>query len=712
LQDIESEAPQEITQFTEKSNLLDGSNEPVQVRGGRIRRAGAYIAVGALIILALGCLDLMFILRGKPVVQIDTAHLDLGSSTTADASLNLQGHFGSESNFHSVEVGTSKCSVRYDEFGQPGGWSDMITIVGRNAGRVAGGGAQLLFDFRDTDFSTVRHFLYDAVWNRPTGAAIHCEVNINIYAYRIVPVPCTLEVEVIALAPTTEKTIVSFVTSGSWAGHTMFETVSTAEFNRTTVDPHAILRTLQTMSAKSPFSDKNPRSIAHNILGMFNHSSPKNVNIDVSMENPLYGGSEAPLSSFVLSVPALTVTSTSLGDVENGGRFFLSSTGFSLELMQPALRLATRLSLQCSESFPSEADPDSPVVLTDCSMPGPNQAWQFFRALADNRIHLVVDAVSPSFVTNLAGPHHSVVAELTNSTQTDASLREFLAKIDERKASNAKISAVRWLVLHGDAKTKQNDDTDIHFMGYGVSTHGSCINIDADNVFRLLGCASLRPGLVKFRMHLLNEEGVLVAALLRNVFATEGTAEILTEIRANMDGGNSFQWNSTISESERRSVFDFALRADTEEKIRSHIDVNWNLTDDNTRRNALDMRGRIVDRVFTHDDDIHVQTVVHYGLDSFDLRAGLKDISFAAAGNYEFTKHLTFDMNLRECSLVVNRTEMFMAHALLRSEQRRDGRDHQDHTANVHSEVRVVADNKEYLRIAGSGVYGKEFENR
>jgi hypothetical protein len=69
-------------------------------------------------------------------------------------------------------------------------------------------------------------------------------------------------------------------------------------------------------------------------------------------------------------------------------------------------------------------------------------------------------------------------------------------------------------------------------------------------------------------------------------------------------------------------------------------------------------------------------------------------------------------MNLRECSLVVNRTEMFMAHALLRSEQRRDGRDHQNHTANVHSEVRVVADNKEYLRIAGSGVYGKEFENR
>jgi cytochrome c biogenesis protein ResB len=78
LQDIESEAPQEITQFTEKSNLLDGSNEPVQVRGGRICRAGAYIAVGALIILALGCLDLMFILRGKPVVQIDTAPMDLG----------------------------------------------------------------------------------------------------------------------------------------------------------------------------------------------------------------------------------------------------------------------------------------------------------------------------------------------------------------------------------------------------------------------------------------------------------------------------------------------------------------------------------------------------------------------------------------------------------------------------------------------------------
>jgi hypothetical protein len=672
----------------------------------------AYFGVAALIILALGCVDLWFTLNEKSVVQVNAARLNLESSFTADASLTLKGRFGSESTFYAVEVGTSKCSIRYDKFGLPGGWSDMVTIVGRNAGSAADGDDQLLFDFRDTDFSAVRHFLYDAMWNRPTGAAIHCAVNLNIYAYRFVPVPCTLEVEVTALAPTSGKASVSFVTSGSWAGHTMFETVSTAEFNRTAVDPHAVLRTLQTVSTKNPFGGKNPRSVAHGILGLFNHTSPKKTRLDFTMENPLYSASEAPLSSFVLSVPALTVASTSLGDVENGGRFVLSSTAFNVELMKPALRLATRLSLQCSESFPSEADPDSPVVLTDCSMPGPNQAWQFFRALADSRIHLVVDAVSPSFVTNLAGPHHSVVAELTNSTQTDASLRKYLAKVVERKASNAKINAVHELVLHNDGKNDEPEDRDTHFMGYGVSTHGSCVNIDADNVFRLLGCASLKPGLIKFRMHLLNEEGVLVAALLRNVFATEGTTEIHTEIRANMDGGNSFQWNSTISESERRSVLDFALRADTEEKIRSHIDVKWNLTDDNTRRNALDMRGRIVDRVFTNDDDIHVQTVVQYGLDSFDLRAGLKDISFAAAGNYELTKHLTFGVSLRECSLMMNRTEVFMAHATLRSDQRTDGRDHQNRTADMHAEVRVVADNKEYLRIAGSGVYGKEFQNR
>jgi hypothetical protein len=251
-------------------------------------------------------------------------------------------------------------------------------------------------------------------------------------------------------------------------------------------------------------------------------------------------------------------------------------------------------------------------------------------------------------------------------------------------------------------------------MGYGVSTHGSCISIDADNVFHLLSCASLKPGLVKFRAHLLNEEGVLVAGYLRNEYATEGTAEIHTEIRASINGGNSIQFNSTISESKHNSIFDMALRADKKDRLRSHIRVDWNLTDNNNVRNVLDMQGYVREMLGDNaePEELPVHTTLRYGMNAFSLVGGMKDVQLAASGDYDFTKHLTYWMNVQQLNLMLADDELFAFHAMMRSDRRPRSRDGQNHTADLKMDVHIVVNGTEQFFMEGQSFYGQEWNNR
>jgi hypothetical protein len=341
-------------------------------------------------------------------------------------------------------------------------------------------------------------------------------------------------------------------------------------------------------------------------------------------------------------------------------------------------------------------------------MPGPEQSWNFLKTLLNGRFHFVADSVTTNFVTSLAGHHHSLTAELTNSTQTDDALRQRLAAIEKRADPAATLTSAALTPY----KAKK-EDTDIHFMGYGVSTHGSCIIIDADNVFHLLGCASLRSGRMKFRMHLLNEEGVLVAAALRNTWATEGTAEIRTQISATLDRTQFMSWNSTISEGQHMSVFDFAYLDKDEPRVQADIRVDWNLTDDNTRENALVMRGHINDQLISGEDDLHLFADLNYGMNAFFFKMSASDLTADAFGSYDFSKHLTFGLSVDKAAVHLNDTEVGNLVAVFESTRLPGSADGLNHTADMRATVLFSdQDGNETFKMDSAGQYGLVWESR
>ena len=567
---------------------------------------------------------MLFIFNGKSMLNLDSGHLSFESTSGSDASLSLQGQLGSQSTLHSAEATSSHCVLRYNEFGTSTEWTTLASIDGVTANtHDSASDAGMTFHFRDTHFSALRHLLYDLAWNRPTGASIDCEIGVQVYMYRFVPVSGTVRLSATASAPTAQTATLSFASSGELGGHTLFESLSSSQVNRSSLNPQTVLSYLTSLHSQAGQSNNQPHQVLASVLGLFNHSSAKEVAVDYTMNNPFYNAQSVPLSSFTVSVPATTVAATALGDAEAGGRFFLTASAFQLELMQPTLRLQTELSLGCSDAF--LADDDAEVVVTHCAMPGPSQTVSFYNALFGQRVHLVADAVTSNFVTNLAGRHHTLITEITNATQTDAAFQERLEAIHSRRGTPA--SARRLTQM------QTLEGLDIHFLGYGVSTKGSCMTFDADNALQLFGCAHLSNGLMSYRFHMLNEEEVLLASSLRHAWAPSGTAEVSTELKVSMSENTTIWWNSTISEGQQRSTFEFAVREYRDALLASRMDVDWDFTGGDTAAHTLDLRGILYGKEM---EDIHVLSELRVVNDSFAHHAGLmqNDTEFLGASSF------------------------------------------------------------------------------
>jgi hypothetical protein len=524
--------------------------------------------------------------------------------------------------------------MKSNEAGEAANWVDVGSVLGStNNTRDESGDSSMSFQFKSIEFASLRRLLYDAAWNRPLGAQVRCSIDINANVYRAVAIPGNLQVTVTVLAPTPDVATLSFSTTGHCAGRTLFESSSTTEFDRTSLDAMHMLSVLQGQKVHTSIDHASPTSVAQSFLGWINPSGgPIVLPVNVSTSNPFFsfsdpaGSSAPPFSSFVMHVPAITVAATAAGDIEDGGRFFVSSTAFDLELMKPLVHLQSIFRLQCSDAYVEGGDLPE---LTHCGMPNLADLVAFYQGLFTNRVHLSLHAIGDNFVTNLAGPRHSLKAELGDSSMVDAQLQQRLVTIEARAAERHSSTPPAAASYHA---------SNVHVMGYGVSSQDSCVTLDADNVYQMFICADSLSGLNKFRMHLLNEESVLLALSVRNSWADVEVAEIRTEVRLEVTGGNHFGWNSTISESESVARAQFAYYNDTIDYIVSTSEAAWGLSTAPDQQSYFSMHTHAAGQAFSADEDLHVDSELRIGMNLFYANISAATIGIDAIGSYDFAE--------------------------------------------------------------------------
>lgn len=605
---------------------LTGRNEPRSGRFGidfnfNAKRTAKYVLGLATLVFLAGLIDLIVIARTKPAMHIDSASLSFSSTSSADASLTVQGKLGSYSSLHALDVASSHCEFKFNEDGSSELWRDVVTIRGKSMS-TKNDKSKLVFEFQDTDFSSVRHLLYSTAWNDPLGASISCSINVDVSMYRMVTVPVVVQMAVSVLSPSGDEATVQFVTSGRWDGRTVFDKSSVSTFQRSGVNLVEVFGTLFNTNVQNPFQYDSVSSAAQSVLGAFNQSQPSLLHVNASIPNPFFSNDtlsgSPPIPSFLLSIPAITVASTVMGDVEGGGRFFLSSSAFSVDLMKPMLHVETNLDLKCSNTF-TDSDADD-VELAKCGLPNPMEWLRFYGNLLSGHMHLSVDAVGSNFLTNLAGPQHFLLAEPVNVTVANAFIRARLPTLTKSASLHSSSNAA--VISH----LKSLDDADsLMYMGYGVSLDGSCIRLDTDGVFIVLACTDVYRGSAHLRLLLYYEYDNLMTLSMRYSGAGDRTTDVGIEM--GFAGGRTFSWDMLIADDNMHSLIVYGF-----DLLRIETTVDWSLKE-NKRSNYVTLNSQINDSLIFN-DNLYLESGLWYGLDRFRAVSSVGSLAFEATGNY------------------------------------------------------------------------------
>lgn len=543
------------------------------------KRAIKFAVVVSLLLVAFVVTDLFLTTHTKPSVSLDSARLSFEGSATSDATLTFPGGLKANAGFHSVEMTACNCELQFNENGQQENWLDVGSILGTSTPAADGtNGRSLSVEFQNTNFASLRRLLYATSLNRPLGASMHCAVDTNAYMYGTVTVPSRFMIDVKMLAPTSEVANVIVTTSAHWAGKKLYESVSSSQIDRASMELGDIMSILQSLNAGNSFHHSMPDSW-NSVMGMFDHSKPKEIHLDATVKNPFFEAvSLYPLSSFVVVVPALTVATTALGDEDHGGRFVVSSIAFELELVQPTLHLQSDVKLQCSDSYISG---ETPAVLNNCAMPGPSELFNIYHKLSLNRVHMSMDIVNHNFVTKLIGSHHSFQSEAIDVSAVNAQLEQRMS------AARARSAASTGLIPLSHAAAQ------VALMSTDVTARVSCTQMDTDGVFTFFMCTEESPTSIDFRAYLLDETEILMGTTLLSAWSADGPLEMRTEVQVKALEGRYLAFNNTISES--AGLFRAALAYHEKGESRLNVDTmvhwEWNGSGDTLQR--LEMRGRI-----------------------------------------------------------------------------------------------------------------------
>ena len=275
--------------------------------------------------------------------------------------------------------------------------------------------------------------------------------------------------------------------------------------------------------------------------------------IDKTIQNPFFD--VLPLKSFVVQVPTLVVAATTLGDKKGGGRFVLSSTAFELQLAQPTLQVNSHISLRCTDAF--VAGGAVPTDLTHCGVPHQSELTDFYQGLMANRLHLAVDTVGHNFVTQLAGSHHSFQSDVSD----EAAMTEKL---------NARLATIRAHTARAPArKSNRALQQDFHSLDT-VTSEMKCMTVDIDETYSLYMCRSGADS-GYYRVHLLSDEEVLIAATTRNT-REEGSDELRTRLSVRLSD-HIVNVNGTISEGSHLADSDVVYSFEGVEHLRLEGDA-------------------------------------------------------------------------------------------------------------------------------------------
>ena len=592
---------------SDRAQLLTGRNEP-QVSKFNATRVMQITAGIAAVIVVAGVVDL-FSFANKQSMKIDTMQLSFESTQSADATLTMQGTLGSNSALHTMEVLSSSCELKFNENGLPGTWIDLAAIRSTPTFTKATlDGSELSLEVQNTQFASMRRLLYDATRGLPLGVSARCSVEFNVHMYHAFAVPGTLELTSTVLAPTAESANVAFSSAGRWAGNTFLSSSSSKTFGRSASSESAAARARHLLQSDNAFDWQH-------LLALFSPAGTNSVMIDKTIQNPFFD--VLPLKSFVVQVPALTVTATTLGDKKGGGRFVLSSTAFELQLAQPTLQVNSHISLRCTDTF--VAGGAVPTDLSHCGVPHQSELTDFYQGLMANRLHLAVDTVGHNFVTQLAGSHHSFQSDVSD----EAAMTEKL---------NARLATIRAHTARAPArKSNRALQQDFHSLDT-VTSEMKCMTVDIDETYSLYMCRSGADS-GYYRVHLLSDEEVLIAATTRNT-REEGSDELRTRLSVRLSD-HIVNVNGTISEGSHLADSDVVYSFQGVEHLRATARLDWQLSETRDvhrialQSNVTDSRG----------SSSETKRLVAASLDMRDnafLATGLVDtMSFHASGGYD-----------------------------------------------------------------------------
>jgi hypothetical protein len=500
--------------------IATGSNEPSSI-GRSARRTFAAIIFIATIGLIAACINLYFIFQSVKTTRIESARLAFVGSGSADATLAVATTHGGAS--RSVGVDSCTCELRYKEDMLADEWVTVGVIEGSLQAETSHQ-SELTFDFSNIEYSALRRLIDDVFLRRPVQTFMDCEATIRVHVYGILPIPIVLKASMEGDAQSSTTWDLTVTNSASTAGHTVYHNSKTKKYNRPALSGAVwryLIASYDHASFASPEGRRSLSSLASTAFGMFSDAAlikaaqegdlsglqaalygmfagSDDYAMDYTLVNPLFGGANAtapPMESFVIAVPAFTVSTTMLGDIENGGRYFITSTAFEIDLMQPVLNLRTDLQLRCSDQYPTEGG-DSPE-LVHCSIADPQPLVRAYQGLSQGRFHAATNLESVDFLSKLIGPQHSLLVQPV----AEGSGNEILSRHRARSAAN-----------HQSGTTSIRKD--LGASDFSIESAGSCIEAVADEVFWLQICASTGPDNYGVSVNLFDKTDSLLELLM------------------------------------------------------------------------------------------------------------------------------------------------------------------------------------------------------
>lgn len=469
-----------------------------------------------------------------------------------DAALFADGHVKLSSIFNSYGIERGRCGVVSHSVGNPSRDIGTIQVTFRQPGIDE---YHLDLALHDVQWPDMRKLL----WNFYAGSTesnveLHCEVVGVVNLFHLIPFTATLRPHyVLPHSDSHDKDrFEDDDLSGVSASNTSIPLANTTE-------------TVHSSSEPNEKSDEFPLKITRET------ATPQEVSY--SIQYSLLSGSENisslfPVSSFVISVPALSYDLTSLGHPE-AKRLVLSSTASDVDLMASNASLHTFVSLGCSQGKSGRPEVNGEDQGDDehCTILDSLQLGDVYQEFKAGRVNMTADATHPNFISRLIGTHHYVSgvkyylgAESTRDARSDAVIStEPPRGIDSGRTRSNYFLGDMISPVDPDV---QSDDVD-------------CIAVDGDDVYDSVMCLNVQEGFIKTYLDIYDESGMLGVLQGVTSWALRGGIAFTTDASIHTKGGYDSILNVSASEDFHNASLLFQFQDDGVQKVHANVFTEW-----------------------------------------------------------------------------------------------------------------------------------------